>query len=162
MPHDDAGTANDREPLEMTEFMRAMVLRMGRWRGDDRVNVGRVFKHMLLESTRHDIAAAVGAVPQARRTMVVARDSEALVKMERRLLKRYASLMVPAPGRKLFLEGPANCDYYDEKALEADPKVRALLDDLTRKFQPGGLRMRMAGAARASLMVWRRLANRFR
>lgn len=162
LPHDDAGSANDREPLEMTEFMRAMVLRMGRWRGDDRVNIGRVFKHMLLESTRHDIIAAVGALPQARRTMVVARDDEALVKMERRLLKRYAPLMVPAPGEKLFLDGPANCDYYDDKALEADPKVRALLDDLTKKFRPGGLRMRMAGAARASLMAWRRLMNRFR
>ena len=162
LPHDDAGTANDREPLEMTEFMRAMVLRMGRWRGDDRVNVGRVFKHMLLDATRKEIVAAVAAVPQARRTMVVPRDDDALVKMERRLLKRHSAVMVPAPADKLFLEGPAKCDYYDETVLEADPKVKALLDDLTKKFRPGGLRMRIAGAGRTMLLAWRRLTNRFR
>lgn len=162
LPHDDAGTANDRESLEMTEFMRAMLARMGRWKGGERVNVGRVFKHMLLDSTRKDIVAAVAAVPQARRTMIVPRDDETLLKMERRLSKKYASMMVPASGPKLFLEGPANCDYYDEKVLEADPKVRALLDELTQKFRPGGIRMRMAGAARTALMGWRRLTNRFR
>jgi hypothetical protein len=162
LPHDDAGSANNREPLEMTEFMRAMLVRMGRWRGDERVNVGRVFKHMLLDSTRKDIVAAVAAVPQARRTMTVPRDGEALIKMERKLIKKYASAMVPAPGPKLFLEQSANCDYYDEKALEADPKVKALLDELTRKFRPGGLRMRIAGAARSALLGWRRLTNRFR
>jgi hypothetical protein len=117
---------------------------------------------MLLGSTRRDILAAVTAVPQARRTMTVPRDDEMLLKMERKLLKRHASSMVPAPGAKLFLEGPAHCDYYDEKALEADPRVKALLDDLTRKFRPGGIRMRVAGAARTALLSWRRLANRFR
>lgn len=162
LPHDDAGSANDREPLEMTEFMRAMLVRMGRWRGDERVNVGRVFKHLLLDSTRKDIVAAVAAVPQARRTMTVPRDGEALIKMERKLIGKYASAMVPAPGARLFLEQPANCDYYDEKVLESDPKVKALLDELTRKFRPGGLRMRIAGAARATLLGWRRLTNRFR
>jgi hypothetical protein len=162
LPHDDVGSANDREPLEMTEFMRAMLVRMGRWKGGERVNVGRVFKHMLLDSTRKDIVAAVTEVPQARRTMTVPRDDEALLRMERKLLKKYASIMVPAPGPKLFLEGPARCDYYDEKVLEADPRVKALLDELTRKFRPGGIRMRMAGAARTALTGWRRLANRFR
>ena len=93
---------------------------------------------------------------------MVPRDDEALLKMERRLLKKYSSLMVPSPGARLFLEGSANCDYYDERALEADPRVRALLDDMTRKFRPGGIRMRVAGAARTALMGWRRLANRFR
>ena len=94
--------------------------------------------------------------------MTIPRDDEALVKLERRLLKRYASIMVPAPVGRLFLEGPAECAYYDEKVLEADPRVKALLDDLTRKFRPGGVRMRIAGAARTALMSWRRLVNRFR
>ncbi|MGV3548298.1 hypothetical protein [Rhizobium sp.] len=162
LPHDDAGSANDREPLEMTEFMRAMVLRMGRWRSDDRVNVGRVFKHMLLDATKKDIVAAVAAVPQARRTLVVPRDDAALITMERKLLKRHAGIMVPPPGPKLFLEGPANCDYYDEKVLEMDPRVKALLDDLTKKFRPGGLRMRLAAMGQTSVLAWRRLLNRFR
>ena len=94
--------------------------------------------------------------------MVVPRDEEPLLKMERKLLRKYAPVMVPPPGAKLFLEGPANCDYYDETVLESDPAVKALLDDLTRKFRPGGIRMRMAGAARTALMGWRRLTNRFR
>lgn len=162
LPHDDAGSANEREPLELTEFMRAMLVRMGRWKGDERVNVGRVFKHMLADSTRREIVAAVASVPAARRSMTIDREDEALRKMERKLLKKYRSSMVPPPGEKLFLEGAASFDYLDEKVLETDPKVKALLDDLTRKFRPGGLRMRLAGAARSALMGWRRLANRFR
>ncbi|MCB1447005.1 MAG: hypothetical protein KDJ87_14755 [Rhizobiaceae bacterium] len=162
LPHDAAGDANERESLEMTEFMRATLLRMGRWKGGDRVNVGRVFKHMLLDSTRREIVEAVAAVPAARRTMTVEREDETLSRMERKLLRKFGPAMVPAPGDKLFIEGAAHFDYYDDKVLEADPKVRALLDDLTRKFRPGGLRMRLAGAARTALMSWRRLANRFR
>lgn len=162
LPHDMSGDTNARETLEMTEFMRAMLVRMGRWKSDDRVNVGRVFKHMLLGSTRDQIVAAVAAMPTARRTVVLQRDDEALLAMERKLLSKFRSSMVPAPGEKLFIEGAASLDYYDDKALSADPGVAALLDDLTDKFRPGGLRMRLAGAARWLLMTWRRVANRFR
>lgn len=162
LPHDTTAGANERDSLEMTEFMRAMLVRMGRWKGGDRVNVGRVFKHMLLESTRKEIVAAVAAVPEARRTMVLQRDDEALLAMERKLLAKFRSSMVPAPGEKLFIEGAASVDYYDDKVLSADAGVAALLDDLTDKFRPGGLRMRLAGAARYLLMGGRRLLNRFR
>jgi hypothetical protein len=160
--HDTSVDANDRQPLEMTEFMRAMVLRAGRWKGGDRVNIGQIFKHMVGDATREQIVAAVTAVPQARRSTTIARDNDALVKMERRLLKKYAPLMVPSPGTKLFLEGAATFDYYDAETLEKDPTVRGLLDDLSRKFRPSGLRMRFANAARGALMTWRRLTNRFR
>lgn len=162
LPHDMSGDANERDSLEMTEFMRAMLVRMGRWKGDDRVNVGRVFKHMLLDATRREIVGAVAAVPSARKTMVLDRDDPTLLAMERKLLEKFRPLMVPPPGEKLFIEGAASLDYYDEKILSADPGVAALLDDLTQKFRPGGLRMRLASAARWSLMTWRRLTNRFR
>lgn len=162
LPHDDAGSANDREPLELTEFMRAMVLRAGRWKGGDRVNIGQVFKHMVNDRTRQEIVSAVAAASSARRVTIVARSDETLIKMERKLLKKFAPAMVPAPGAKLFLEGDARFEYFDVEALEADPKVRALLDDLSRKFQPSGIRMRMAAAARSTLMTWRRFTNRFR
>lgn len=162
LPHDESGDANDRQPLEMTEFMRAMVLRAGRWKGGDRVNVGQIFKHMVGDATRQEIVSAVSAVPEARRSATVARNDEALLKMERRLLKKYGPLMVPVPGEKLFLEGPATFDYYDVGALEKDDRVRRLLDDLSRKFRPSGIRMRFANTARGALSAWRRLANRFR
>ncbi|MBX9457740.1 MAG: sulfotransferase domain-containing protein [Rhizobium sp.] len=162
LPHDDAGSANDREPLELTEFMRAMVLRAGRWKGGDRVHIGQIFRHMVNDRTRQEIVSAVAAVPSARRSTTVARDDETLVRMERKLLRKFAPVMVPAPGPKLFLDGPAQFEHYDTEILEADSRVRALLDDFSRKFKPGGIRMRMAGAARSALMIWRRLANRFR
>jgi len=162
LPHDTSVDANDRQPLEMTEFMRAMVLRAGRWKGGDRVNVGQIFKHMVGDATRERIVAAVSAVPQARRSTTIARDDETLVKMERRLLKKYGAVMVPAPGDRLFLEGPASFDHYDVEMLEKDPGVRGLLDDLSQKFRPTGIRMRFANAARGALMTWRRLTNRFR
>jgi hypothetical protein len=82
--------------------------------------------------------------------------------MERRLLKRYAPLMVPAPGDRLFIEGPASFAYYDVETLEKDSRVCGLLDDLSRKFRPSGMRMRFANAARGALVTWRRLTNRFR
>lgn len=160
--HVEADSANEREPLEMTEFMRTMLLRMGRWKGGERVNIGRVFKHMLGGATRSEIIGAVSAVPQARRTMTIDRSEKVLDVIESKILKRFPTLMVPPPGPKLFLEGQAEFAYYDDKVLAADPRVKALLDDLTAKFRPGGLRMRLANAARSSLMGWRRLVNRFR
>jgi hypothetical protein len=162
LPHAERGTANEREPLEMTEFMRAMLVRMGRWKGGERVNIGRVFKHMLTGSTRREIIDAVAGVPQARRTMTIRRDDDAFLAMERKLLKKFSAQMVPPPGEKLFLEGEAKFDYYDNTVLDADPKVKALLYDLTQKFRPGGFRMTVANLARSSLMGWRRLVNRFR
>jgi hypothetical protein len=44
--------------------------------------------------------------------------------------------------------------------LAADPGVARLLDETTRKFRPGGLRMRFANAARETVMTWRRLRKR--
>ena len=162
LPHAGRGTANEREPLEMTEFMRAMLVRMGRWKGGERVNIGRVFKHMLTGAARNDIISARrrGSAGQAGhdhapRRRIVAGN-------ERKLLKRFVGEMVPAPGDRLFLEGEANFEYYDDTVLAADPKVKALLDDLTNKFRPGGFRMTVANVARSSLMGWRRLLNRFR
>jgi hypothetical protein len=158
----EADSANQREPLEMTEFMRAMLVRMGRWKGKERVNIGRVFKHMLLGSTKDDIVAAVAAVTAARNTIEIDRDDERLADIERQLRRKFADRMIPPPGEKLFLDGKASYAWYDDTVLAADPRVKALLDDLTNKFRPGGLRMTIANLARSSLMTWRRLVNRFR
>jgi len=159
LPHVEADSANEREPLEMTEFMRTMLVRMGRWKGKERVNIGRVFKHMLTGATRSAIIKAVAEAPEARRMTTIDRSH---LKMERKILKNFSAFMVPPPGEKLFLEGEATFDYYDDNVLAADPRVKALLDDLTNKFRPGGFRMTVANLARSWLMGWRRLVNRFR
>ena len=162
LPHVEADGANEREPLEMTEFMRLMLVRMGRWKGKERVNIGRVFKHMLTGGAKKEIIDAVGAVKAALCTITIDRDDRKLAAIERRIVKLFSDRMIPPPREKIFLTGQAAFDYYDGDVLAADPKVKALLDDLTRKFRPGGLRMRVANAARSSLMGWRRLINRFR
>lgn len=160
LPHVDAAVANERQPLEMTEFMRLMLLRIGTWKDDADVNIGRVFHYMLGDRTREKIIQKVGAVTKARKVVVARRDLPVFRLEERQLLKKYRAQMVPQPqGRRLFLDGPQECAYYDQQSLEADPAVRQLLDDLAVKFRPGGLRLWVMGWSRYWLTLWRRMVK---
>ncbi|MBL0370818.1 sulfotransferase domain-containing protein [Rhizobium sp. KVB221] len=162
LPHVDAETANERQPLEMTEFMRLILLRVGSWRDEADTNIGRVFHHMLGERTREQIVSSVGAVSEARQNMTIDREQPVFRRAERQLLARYKASMIPSPAKRLFLEGAQECAFYDAEKLQADPTVRQLLDDVVRKVRPGGLRMWVMGWSRFWLMLWRRIVKAVR
>lgn len=159
----ETGSANERQPIEMTEFMRMLVIRTGRWKGRERVNVGRAFQYLLTEGARNRILEAMQGASEARRTIVVERDQPALHVIERKLLKAYRDRMIPAPaGETLFLTGPEIFVYYDEAALEANPAVGQLLDEMQQRFRPDGPLIRLAEWAQAGLQRWRRFLKLFR
>lgn len=154
---------NEQQPIEMTEFMRLVLKRIGTWKAKGQVNIGRVFQHMLTDARRMEIIATVGACrPKADRLLVVERDQRFLDRLEQKLLRQYRDAMIPAPGEKLFLTGPAALTYLDEAALLENAGVKGELSRISRRFRPGGLYMWVANWSRFWLVQWRRLTNRFR
>jgi hypothetical protein len=158
LPHAPEAAGNDREPIEMTEFMRLVQRRIGNFKEEADVNIGRVFRYMLGSRKRDEIVAAVSAVTAARRSREIDRELPVFTELEKRMLNRYRAHMIPKPGNgTLFLRGNQVCIYYDEETLVADPKVARLLDDTARKFRPGGLRMWVASWSRFWLTLYRRI-----
>jgi hypothetical protein len=164
LPHVGGGLANEREPIEMTEFMRLMLLRTAGWKGRAQVNIGRVFRYMLTDAKRAEITRAVAAArPAADRVLTVSREFRFLTMVDRRIMERHRSQLLPEPqGERLFLTGSEDFVYLDKKVLEADPGVSHLLRTLTRRFRPRGPNMLIANAARFWLIQWRRLIKLFR
>jgi hypothetical protein len=158
LPHSEDARANDRQPLEMTEFMRLVLIRIGSWKEEADVNIGRVFHYMLPKAKEDRIVSAVGAVGGARRMAVIDRRRPIFRKVERELLADYRAQMVPQPdGERLFLDGPEECPYYEGALLEADPAVARLLDDVANTFRPGGLHIWVMNWSRFWLSLYRRI-----
>jgi hypothetical protein len=163
LPLVDLGTLNERDPIEMTEFMRLVLQRVGKWKGHETVNIGRMFRHMLTPIGKRRILTAMAAAASARRELAIERNNKRLGQVESELLSRFRDHLVPAlTVERLYLDGPEIAPYYDEDALESDENVRRLADDIAEKFRPGSLRMRIAQLARNRLMHWRRFVNFFR
>ena len=158
LPHSEDARANEREPIEMTEFMRLVLIRIGSWKEDADVNIGRVFHYMLPRSKEEKIVGSVSAVEGAKRIAVIDREQLIFDKVELKLLKKYRSFMVPQPqGNRLFLDGPEECPYYDGALLEADPAVSRLLDNVANTFRPGGLHIWVMNWSRFWLSLYRRI-----
>lgn len=163
LPHAEDARANDRQPIEMTEFMRLILVRIGNWRDNADVNIGRVFHYMLPKSKQARIIRAVSAVEGARRVAVIDRSRPIFARVERDLLDRYRDRMVPQPADgHLFLDGPEECPYYDEQALLADPAVAKLLGSVANTFRPGGLHLWVMNWSRFWLSLYRRIAKSLR
>jgi hypothetical protein len=161
LPHAQDVSANERQPLEMTEFMRLVQLRLRAL--DDRTpeaSIGLAFRFMMPTRTQEKIVRTVAAVGDARKTIAIKRNLSLFRQTERVLLEKYRPLMVPQPaGKRLFLDGALECAYYDAAVLENDPGVKRLLDDISNKFRPGGLRLWVMGWSRFWLALWRRIAK---
>ncbi|MDB5523584.1 MAG: hypothetical protein JWM58_1347 [Rhizobium sp.] len=163
LPHAEEAVSNDRQPLEMTEFMRLILIRIGTWKQDADVNIGRVFHYMLGKRKRQQIVEAVAAVNDARRVALIDRNRPIFGRVERELLADYHSVMVPQPSsNRLFLEGAEECPYYDGTVLEADPKVARLLDSVANTFRPGGLHLWVMNWSRFWLSLYRRIVKLLR
>jgi hypothetical protein len=163
LPHSEEARVNDRQPVEMTEFMRLVASRIGAWREGADIGIGRAFQYMMPRRTEEKIVATVGAVEAARRTLIIDRSKPIFRKVERDLLAGYRSMMVPEPkADKLFLEGPQECVYYDSAQLETDPAVAKLLTSVQNTFRPGGLRLWVLNWSRFWLSLYRRIMKSLR
>jgi hypothetical protein len=158
LPHAVDARSNDRQPIEMTEFMRLVLIRIGNWKQDADVNIGRAFHYMLPKAKEDRIVKAVAAVQSARRIAVIDRSRRIFARVERLLLAGYRPLMTPQPqGRRIFLDGFEECLYYDGAALEADPAVARLLRNVANTFRPGGPHIWVMNWSRFWLSLYRRI-----
>ena len=163
LPHAEDARSNDRQPIEMTEFMRLVLIRIGNWKEDADVNIGRAFHYMLPKAKEDRIVEAVAAVQSARRSVVIDRKQRIFAKVERLLLAGYRPLMIPQPqGNRIFLDGPQECVYYDGAALEADPAVARLLGSVANTFRPGGPYIWAMNWSRFWLSLYRRIVKLLR
>jgi hypothetical protein len=137
LPPRKLGRANERNEIEMTEFIRVLV-KMTNER--DRVH-GRTLRQSFMtlssEAERDEIVRTVRAKAEsAKRELVLSRDEPALLGIERRLRKRYAAAMIPPAGKDpIFQRGIAHLAHYDEDALRAVPEVKALLDEMASRLK---------------------------
>ncbi len=162
LPHVAESTANERQTIEMTEFMRLLLKRIGQKASRGQVKIGRVFHYMLTGGKKKAVIQAVAAVGKARHTMTVKRDPVFYDEIEQGLMA-YRDRMIPVPeDGRLFPTGPEEFEYYDSAMLESDPAVSRLLDEMQVKFRPGSLRIRLINLARGRLMSWRRFVKLFR
>jgi hypothetical protein len=163
LPHSEDARGNERQPLEMTEFMRLVLIRIGSWKEAADVNIGRVFHYMLPRSKAKKIVTAVAAVEGAKRMASIDRNLPIFADVQRELLASYRPLMVPQPsGERLFLDGPEQCPYYDSAVLEADPAVERLLASVCDTFRPDGLYLWVMNWSRFWLSLYRRIRKALR
>ncbi|MDO6962771.1 sulfotransferase domain-containing protein [Rhizobium alvei] len=159
----DRAAVNEREPLELTEFMRLVLKRMDGKGKTSSVKIGQLFKYMLGTEMKQKIISTIAAVPAARRTLVIDRDSPKLQRIEEQLLRRYRAKIHPAPGDEgLFLHGKVEFAYYDEEELLKTSEVSRLVGTIAWKFRPSGLHVMTAAMTRFWLIVWRRFLKLFR
>jgi hypothetical protein len=159
----DSASVNEREPLELTEFMRLVLKRIDGKGKKSSVKIGQLFKYMLGAEMKQKIISTVAAVPSARRTLVIDRESPKLRRLEEQLLRRYRARIHPSPADEgLFLRGKAEFTYYDEAELLKSPEVSRLVDKIAWKFRPRGLHVLTAAMTRFWLIVWRRILKLFR
>ena len=162
LPHAPDVSGNERQPLEMTEFMRLVQLRIGNWKEEAEANIGQAFRFMMPRRTEVKIVRTVAAVGGARQVAMIERSRPVFRKAEKLLLHRYRDRMIPDPQQALFLQGVQECAYYDQAILEDDPAVKRLLDKISSQFRPGGLRLWVMGWSRFWLTLWRRIVKYLR
>jgi hypothetical protein len=160
-------SANARWPIELTEFLRLLVISHGRprGRGEHRpgVDPGFVLDHLFGRDEKQAIVAAVAAAGEARRTLDISRTTPRYGAIEARLIARVGALMSPPPeDGAIFPREPAHWTYYDEATLGRSPAVAALLADAARRMRPGNPALFAADLGKRALIGWRIVRKRFR
>ncbi|QRM54550.1 sulfotransferase domain-containing protein [Sinorhizobium sp. BG8] len=156
-------TANERLPIEMTEFIRMMSIDRGQPTGIKNsrrfMHIGYVMKFLFSEKEKAEILVTVrNEGSAAKRTVEVSRTTPEFLMMERRLLLKYGSFMQPPPvGRKLFSTEPSRWTYYDEKQLRQVPAVARLLEKAGRKTRKTNPALVLAHLTKRAIIRWRML-----
>ena len=154
--------ANERLPIEMTEFIRLLSARSPHIEGGETLHIGESVRYLLSAEERRMIVETVrtdGAA--ARRTLEISRQSREALALEERLLVKLRPQMRPLPQRdRIFKSEAETWTYYDGAALAATPAVAELLELAARRTAADTLRLRVANGAKRLLQHGRRLRKR--
>ncbi|MCF3643365.1 sulfotransferase domain-containing protein, partial [Rhizobium sp. TRM95111] len=128
VPVQDAA-ANERLPLEMTEFLRLLSKDSGHPRGRVQarrgLHIGDVLRFLFTAREKKRIAETIRRQGvAARHVKTLSRSTPEFIALEKRLRRRLRGVMRPPPrGRRLFSQEPATWAYYEEQELRQVPDV---------------------------------------
>ena len=128
--------ANERYPIELTEFLRHLTLR----KANGQRCIGSSLRHAFIKCTtaekRHGIAEAVNTFSStAKRAIRIPRDTVLMRTLERQVRNELSGNVTPELDEEsIFLKEVAVLDYYDELALHNEPVMAAMLDHYANKI----------------------------
>lgn len=156
-----SAAANARPPVELTEFQRLMTTVGGFRSRPELLDVGDAVRLLFSPDERDEIAATIRDHGEgARRTIRVARDTPAYDALERRLRRRLARHLRPAPpDGRLFPAAEEIWTHYDLDALMAVPAIRSLVETSARRLRPGSPPLAIMTGGRRMVLAGRRLRN---
>lgn len=159
-------SANERLPIELTEFIRLLAkksrLPTGRANSRKAVHIGQAVKFLFsLQEKQRIVDTIRDAGTGARRTMTVPRQSESFRTVERRLLRVLREHMHPHPeGNRIFLRRPAEWTYYDEEELLKIPEVQELMRSALAKTRSTYPPLAALNLGKRVLVNWRKLKKK--
>ena len=137
-------TRNERLPIEMTEFIRAINPLAKLQPAKGKISIGSAVSLFLYPWEKKSVVSAMHA-SDAVRTMTVRRDGPELKEIENRIIDRLEPHLWPKPsGGRIFSADSEEWVHYDADALRQDPRVRRLMDKALKKTGSDSLWIRNA------------------
>ncbi len=156
-----AASANARQPLEATEFLRLLSTVGGYASTPGRLDVGDAVRLLFSPQDREEIVATIRERGgSARRKLAVSRDTAHYERLQTELFELAGAHFRPWPtGERLFSSEPEAWDYYDADALMRVPEVAKLVKRGARSMGRTGLRLAVMNGGLQAVMAGRRLRN---
>lgn len=137
---------NERLPIEMTEFIRAINPLAKLQSAKGKISIGAAVNMFLYPWEKKAVLAAMRhKAVEAQRTLMVRRDEPELKEIEQRIIDRLAPHLWPKPAsERIFPADPEQWLHYDADALRQNPAVRQLMDKALKKTGHDSLWIRNA------------------
>lgn len=155
---------NQRLPVELTEFIRALQPLAGLEQSKTRIKLGQAFELFLPEPFKQEIVDTIREhAADARLVMEVRRADLGLPAIDAQIIAAFGPLLYPPlEGNRPFERETAAWVHYDAEALRQNPLVRQLMEQALRRTSQDSLWVRTANAGFAALIGLRRLRKRLR
>lgn len=169
--HDITATqpsANERLPIELTEFIRLLKqdsgYPTGRTNSRRALHIGQVMRFLFTAEEKDKIVETIATCgASARRTLTLSRETRYFRGFEKRLLTTLGERMHPLPeGESIFVQTPAVFTYYDEDELRRIPAVQDLLKSAIRKTKGNYPPLAAMNMGKRLLVKWRKIKKRVR
>ncbi len=154
---------NQRFPVELTEFVRALTPLAGLEAGRTQFTIGNAIDYFLTKSQKHRIVETLQTkAPEARKIIEVNRATSGLIPIEQQVIRSIGHLLYPPPPMpdRLFTTESASWVHYDAEALRQNPAVRQLMDQALRRVGAKSPLMWAANAAFGAAISFRQLRKR--
>lgn len=154
---------NQRFPIELTEFVRALTPLAGLDTGRTQFKIGTAVDYFLTKAQKQTIVETLQTkAPEARLVLEVNRAASGLIPIEQQVIRSIGHLLYPQPPApdRLFTAETASWVHYDAEALRQNPAVRKLMDQALRRVGAKSPLMWAANAAFGAAISFRQLRKR--